>query len=73
MTINMRIPILLLLLTALLMSPATIFALDVGERAPNFTAESTRGKVSLADDAGRLVEAAGDVFVRQALEAFGLV
>ena len=42
-----------LLLVVLLFFPATVLALEVGDSAPNFTAESTRGKVSLADYAGK--------------------
>ena len=38
---------------ALLAFPAVGLGLDVGDKAPAFTAESTRGTISLNDYAGR--------------------
>ena len=36
-----------------LSAPAPCLGLDVGERAPAFAADSTRGRISLADYAGK--------------------
>ncbi|MBT8362662.1 MAG: hypothetical protein HKP41_19915 [Desulfobacterales bacterium] len=42
-----------ILILSLLFLPLTSFALDVGDQAPGFTANSTLGEVSLADYAGK--------------------
>lgn len=41
------------LFMALLAAAIPAYALDIGDVAPNFTAESTRGKVSLSDYRGK--------------------
>ena len=43
----------ILIFTSLLFLPLTSFALQVGDKAPAFTADSTMGEVSLADYAGK--------------------
>jgi hypothetical protein len=45
--------ILAILILSLLILPPASFALDVGDQAPGFTANSTLGEVSLADYAGK--------------------
>lgn len=48
----MRISLLLVLTTALILAASPVLALSVGEQAPNFTAQSNQGEVSLADHLG---------------------
>lgn len=38
---------------SLLLLPASSFALDVGDEAPAFTAQSNQGEISLADYEGK--------------------
>lgn len=43
----------LLFILVLLSFPAVSFSLDVGDKAPMFTAQSTHGEVSLSDFTGK--------------------
>lgn len=43
----------LLFILAIFFFPAVSFSLDVGDKAPPFTAKSTHGEVSLSDFAGK--------------------
>ena len=43
----------LLIILCLLLVPAQLFALSVGDRAPAFTTPSSKGEISLADYAGK--------------------
>lgn len=49
----MHKPVLLLLVTALGLSPGIVFGLDVGERAPDFVGSSTQGEIRLSDYLGK--------------------
>ncbi len=50
---NLRRFFQLLLIVSILSFPLISFSLEVGDKAPSFTAQSTHGEVSLADFAGK--------------------
>jgi peroxiredoxin len=50
---NFKKTLAILMFVSLLFLPLASFALDVGDQAPGFTANSTLGEVSLADYAGK--------------------